>query len=197
MPFPVSIEVYFPPVYYNQKPWKIQLQNESEYRNVKSGCMKGRVHPLYATLFPIRTNNLRNFSQDFFFPLSYHCVRIDWHARIIIESIVFFLADLITLPIRLITCIPRCIHNAKQENARQKEHPFLTYLRGHIPDQQLVKPDRVLIDVTVHNGQKPRTGSLTVYFNRLNLTTSPGLLRDNKDVGNNLPPIWDDQDVRV
>ena len=75
MPFPVSIEVYFPPVYYNQKPWKIQLQNESEYRNVKSGCMKGRVHPLYATLFPIRTNNLRNFSQDFFFPLSYHCVR--------------------------------------------------------------------------------------------------------------------------
>jgi hypothetical protein len=171
-----SIKVYnsaTPPVV-----WERPLQDEAEYRDVKEMCTSGRAVDLpYILLFPVRTNSLSNFAEDFFFPMLYHgSSKVDSCVQRYIENIITFLIDLVTLPIRIVTCIPRALYNAQQ-----KEHRFLTYLKKNSVPEQLVSTDHVSVELKGDFGKNSQfkeeslfcsekrtvlsqSGELTVYF---------------------------------
>lgn len=123
--------------------WEQPVQNLKEYRDLKNKCFSGSsVEYPYLLLFPARTNFLSNFAEDFFFPSLYHgWVKVDSLAQTIIENLVFFLIDLVTLPVRIVTCIPRAFYNALQ-----KEHLFLTYLKQQNVPKQLLETDHVRVE---------------------------------------------------
>jgi hypothetical protein len=137
-----SIKVYNlanPPVV-----WEKPLQDAADYRAIKEMCLSGSAVDLpYIWLFPVRTNTLGNFAEDFFFPTLYHgASRVDSLAQRLIENFVTFLIDLLTLPIRIVTCIPRALYNAQQ-----KEHRLLTYLKQNSVPKQLIETDHVEVEL--------------------------------------------------
>lgn len=75
--------------------------------------------------FPIRTYSLQLFVEDLFFPtLVNFALKIDHIAQKIFAYFICITWDFITLPIRLITAIPRCIYNA----IKVKKHPLRQFL---------------------------------------------------------------------
>jgi len=168
--------------------WEKPLYTEAEYRAVKDMCYSGRsIFFLHCWLFPVRTNNLCNFAQDFFFPALYHTAsQVDSCVKKYIEKLVYFLIDLITFPIRVITCIPRAIYNA-----RQKEHALLTYLKQSGIDTGLIATDHVRVNLTANFGKESQykeksiiadeeriitdqDGELTVHFVEVPEVLKPG-----------------------
>jgi hypothetical protein len=127
----------------NQIFWQKQL-TEAEYDEVKN-CVEDRsVDGFKGCFFPVRTNNWNNFSKDFFFPsmINYAAKTGDVFQRMI-EHVVLFFVDLITLPIRVLTCIPRIIYNAMQE-----ERPISLYLKKqNNVDSKLLETDQVLVEI--------------------------------------------------
>lgn len=76
-----------------------------------------RVSLLPATLVPVRTNNLSNFSKDFFLPTTLnHAVNTQGTFKKVIAVAGAILLDLLTLPIRLLTSAPRALCNAVFQN---------------------------------------------------------------------------------
>lgn len=67
-----------------------------------------------ATLMTVRSNNLRNFAKDFFFPTVFNQAVNIQNTTKRIFAILFSLAlDVLTFPIRLVTYIPRIKKNAQ------------------------------------------------------------------------------------
>jgi len=65
-----------------------------------------------ALLIPVRTNTFKNFSADFFLPTTVnHALRIKGAVSKIFALLGAFILDILTLPIRLFTCIPRHFYN--------------------------------------------------------------------------------------
>lgn len=123
--------------------WEKSLHSEKEYLDVKKMCLSGRSVFFMCWLVPIRTNTLSNFTEDFFFPTLYHkASSVSSYAERFFENLVYFLIDLLTLPIRVITCIPRAIYNT------QKEHALLTYLKSCGINKQLINTDHVRVQIT-------------------------------------------------
>lgn len=86
-----------------------------DFNKVASYCnLSGKpVSLLCATLYPVRTNNLNNFSKDFFLPtLINHALKVESTAFKALAIIGAVFLDLITFPIRLLTFIPTLIVNA-------------------------------------------------------------------------------------
>lgn len=82
------------------------------------------IHPeiclIGAMLMPVRTNRISSFSQDFFLPTTVHLVwKVQGVANRIFPVIVSLLLDIVTFPIRCVTCIPRFVLNAFRE-----QHPL-------------------------------------------------------------------------
>ncbi len=106
----------------NQIVWQKQLP-ETEYNEVEKCLTERSVDGIRGCFFPVRTNNWSNFSKDFFF------------------------VDLITLPVRVLTCIPRVIYNAIQE-----ERPISIYLKKqNDANSQLLQTDHLVIEITKRN----------------------------------------------
>jgi hypothetical protein len=98
-----------------------------EFQRVTSLCdNKRRIGWLESLVIPVRTNNLNNFCKDFFFPgLFNRALKTHDVATKIFLCIFMPICDIISLPIRLITAIPRYLYNA----AHPKEtHPLYRYL---------------------------------------------------------------------
>lgn len=82
---------------------------------------RGIVGMLPAMLYPVRTNTWTNLAKDFFLPtLVNQALRVKSVALRRIAVIVAGIFDLITLPIRIVTVIPRC-----RSNANKELHPIL------------------------------------------------------------------------
>ncbi|CDR34921.1 hypothetical protein [Criblamydia sequanensis] len=80
-----------------------------------------RVSLLPATLTPVRTNNLSNFSKDFFLPTTLnHAVNTQGTFKKVMAVAGAILLDLLTLPIRLVTSAPRALCNAVFQNPLRK-----------------------------------------------------------------------------
>jgi hypothetical protein len=169
--------------------WEKPLQQAADYRKLKKICLSGNtVNFPYICLFPVRTNSLGNFAQDFFFPVLYHrASRVASLAQRLIENCICFLIDLVTLPIRMITSIPRAIYNTQQ-----KEHRLLTYLKQHGAPKQLTQTDHVQVELKCDFGKNSplkeeslfclekrsvlaQSGQLTVHFGAYPLDSSRGI----------------------
>ncbi|CDR34920.1 hypothetical protein [Criblamydia sequanensis] len=76
-----------------------------------------KVSLLPAALIPVRTNNLSNFNKDLFLPTTLnHGVKANGSFKKVIAVAGAILLDLLTLPIRLITSVPRALFNAHNQN---------------------------------------------------------------------------------
>lgn len=125
--------------------WECTFDNVNESHNLKEICFEDPYVPFYiGCLIPIRTNNWSNFSQDFFYPTT-HIVAVsksDTLGRKIIIYLGAIFLDLITFPIRLVTCIPRAFYNAYYEST------LSCYLKKHNAPANLLK-DTIRLDAVL------------------------------------------------
>lgn len=126
----------------NNTIWERQLTAE-EFAYAKSTCKgKNSVGMTIALLIPVRTNNGSNFARDFFLPISInHVIKIERIALKIFAFIAALFLDLITLPIRLLTSIPRIIANAKKTTPLQK------YLEAQGIEKEILKADYLKVEL--------------------------------------------------
>lgn len=119
--------------------WRKQ-PTEEEFHAVNNYCINcNSASVISATLKPIRTDNLKNFAKDFFLPTFFNqAIHVDNTAGKIFAILGSLVLDTITFPIRVITCIPRAISNAKRE-----EHPLHKYLREEEADEAILSSDWV------------------------------------------------------
>jgi len=130
----------------NTVSWKKNL-SEDEYRQCKANAEASRytiggIEPL---IYPVRSNSLKNFSKDFFFPtLTGLACKVQSCVLSLLGSIVAIAVDIVTLPLRLITVFPRvCL------NACRSEQPLRKYLReqGEV-DMRLYEAESVQVCLT-------------------------------------------------
>ena len=83
-------------------------------------------------MIPVRTDNLKNFCQDFFLPTFFnHALKKTNDIALLVFWIIGCLTwDVLTLGFRVITAIPRYFINAKQP---RHLHPLYRYLADN-PD---------------------------------------------------------------
>ena len=101
-----------------------QSLSKTEVDQVKEYC---KTFPetrnlLDALVIPIRTN--QNFANDLLLPTFYQAIKVEHTIGRFIAILISLFLDVITLPIRFITAIPRAA-----TNAARKEHPLLELLR--------------------------------------------------------------------
>ena len=114
-----------------------------------------------ALVVPIRTNNIKNFASDLLFPTLaiFSAKKVHVIAKAIMTVIVTVI-DLISLPVRLVTAIPRSIYN----HVTYKEPKLYTFLKGEpgINPKTLLKCDCVSLRITsekkevYQNGERER-----------------------------------------
>ena len=125
----------------NNYKWEKQLTSD-EYQQVKHyNKGKSTVSIIPATFKPVRTNNLKNFSKDFFLPTTVnHAIKVQNTVGKIFAVLAALILDALTFPIRFLTCIPRVILNAiQQDNLLQK------YLMAEGVDKKLLKSGHVRV----------------------------------------------------
>jgi hypothetical protein len=105
---------------------------------------------LFGTVTPLRTQNLKDFSKDLFFPTFVNSsLKINNLALKIIASIFAVALDVVTLPLRLLTTPYRIYYNYKNPEA---EHP-LTKLLNENQGQKKIDEDVVRLCYEVQNVQ--------------------------------------------
>lgn len=109
-------------------------------------------------VIPVRTDNFSNFCKDLFFPGFIHgALKIKDLGQKIFFCILTPLWDLMTLPIRLITAIPRYIYN----RIHSKEvHPFYQFLISKNVQPQDLAAGHVYVEFTAGEGQSIKGGTL-------------------------------------
>jgi hypothetical protein len=105
---------------------EIPLDNEADYYAAEQLCEnKKNMAPAWKQLVvPIRTDQ----ASDLFFPTLMNLViKTKFLAESCFAIIGAIFLDLATLPLRLITFLPRLVYNA---SVRREEHPLIPYLRA-------------------------------------------------------------------
>lgn len=112
------------------------LNDKKEFKKVFELCQnrKNMITGIKASVVPIRTDRFDTLAKDLFFPTLLSQVesnqdRKAFHTHTVGSAIlitVSLLWDLMTLPIRLLTLIPRIYHN---KYVKPSEHPLQIFLR--------------------------------------------------------------------
>jgi hypothetical protein len=125
----------------NNEAWEKRLTDE-EYNQVKDYVDgKDSISMIPAMFKPVRTNNLKNFSKDFFLPTTInHAIRVQNTVGKIFAILASLVLDVFTFPLRLLTCLPRVI-----SNANQKENLLHKYLITQGVEKKLLESDHVRI----------------------------------------------------
>jgi hypothetical protein len=133
----------------NKTYWQKELTNE-EFQTVKTYVEgKNTVNLIRAAVIPVRTNNFKNFSKDFFLPtVVNHALKVQHEVGEVFAILGALVLDVTLFPIRLFTCIPRVISNAKQ-----KENALCKYLKAEGVSKRLLASDhvRVILEWEVPN----------------------------------------------
>ncbi len=122
---------------HNNATWKKELTFEEvqAIRNFANGKKTVAIFP--AAFMPVRTNNCKNFTNDFFLPtLINQALKI----KSIALKIFAFIFDFITFPFRFLFCVPRIIANAVRP-----ENLFLKYLKNEGVEPSLIDADSVRV----------------------------------------------------
>lgn len=135
-------------VWEKQFPSKGELEKlHKKFEGRDSCCL------LCSTLMPVRTNNCKNWAEDFFFPtLVNHANKVKSVVGKIFAVLGALVLDLLTFPIRLLTCIPRVI-----SNAAKGVHPLRKYLLDQKVDKKLLASDYVTVRWQYENEEKVET----------------------------------------
>ena len=108
-----------------------------DFTNISGISQKNR-SVFESLMVPVRTNNFRNFCEDFFLPTFINqALKCNNVALKIIYSIAYIICDVCTLPIRLITAIPHYLYNAPR--SKKESHRFYQYLiNNKVPRKKLI-----------------------------------------------------------
>jgi hypothetical protein len=111
-----------------------------------------RIYYLESLIIPVRTDNIGNFCKDFFFPGLFEVALRTHNAGVkIFLCIVTTVIDIVFLPIRLITVIPRYIYNATHP---KEAHPFYQYLINNGVDKQDLSKGHVYLEFEWIEGRR-------------------------------------------
>lgn len=152
---------------------------------------KRRISWLESLIIPVRTDNFSNFCKDFFLPgLFNNALKTKKVALRIFLCIMMPIYDLITLPIRLITVIPRYIYNAKHP---KEAHLFYQYLiqKGVAPADLSAGHVHLEIEQQNQSGLLITQGGCTFNFIHLPRFVS-NILTEGTIVGWKNPIVIDD-----
>jgi hypothetical protein len=129
-------------------PWRFEREfaSEADFQRVNQLCINRERVVLEGALYVVRTDTKDNFCKDFFFPLAARAEKIQKAVERVFVLIVAYIFDLLTLPIRCITLIPRLVIN--WTNAREK-HPLHKYLVEQHADPQILNRDHVYMQKTI------------------------------------------------
>lgn len=154
----------------------LPIANRSEFTKVEKYVQNSKRTIDYPEwlFYPVRTDTLSNFAKDFLAPsFCYACTLGKTHhfaTKFFMSCIGLFL-DLATLPLRVITCIPRCIFNALHSKTKDS---FYHYLIGKGISSEFLKGNEV--EVQLKNGYSSRASGIYRF------TQWPKLLSSNDDV---------------
>lgn len=131
-----------------------------------------------AVLYPVRTNNLKNFAKDFFLPTVINqALRVNHAVGKYFALFFATLLDLATFPVRLVTAAPRWVNNpAKQQS------PFYQFLKKQQVDPKLLEGESVKVRLIWEQ---------TSIFNCTQWTDSTG----EKHIRYNKETHWEEQYV--
>lgn len=123
--------------------WQKALDDE-EFSKVKEYAKTSHksLNTIDPLMYPVRTTNgLKNFLGDLFLPATTNLsLKIQ---SIFLKSVVSCataICDIVTMPIRLITLLPRMYANARRE-----EVPFRAFLRDQACDPRLINAESVRV----------------------------------------------------
>lgn len=163
------------------------FDSAEEFQRATNLCdNKRRIGWLESLVIPVRTDNLSNFCKDFFLPgLFNQALKTHDVATKIFLCIFMPIYDIISLPIRLITAIPRYLYNA----AHPKEsHPFYQYLIDNEVPAATLSADYVYLELSwVKNrgvfgeGGEPNLTTQGETFNFIQLPTNVSNVRQMFD----------------
>lgn len=104
----------------------------------------------------IRTDTLENFVTDLFLPTFINCAqRVHQLAGKITAGIFFFIVDIATLPLRLITLLPRVIISLLYT---KENHPGYSYLQQHSANPEVYRN----VNMIYVSGIEPFKGGKTL-----------------------------------
>lgn len=144
----------------NNATWEKQIATAEEFEKVRGYEGRDFVCLFCGTFKPVRTNTCKSFASDFFFPtLVNHAIKVKSIAGKIFAIIAAIILDIITLPIRLFTCIPRAISNkVKGPDA------FRKYLVEQNVDKKLLEVDHVTVQLKGIKDGEPYERSEIINF---------------------------------
>jgi len=132
---------------------------EKDYRAIKGLCQsRSTVFIFPAALIPVRSDSCKNFCKDFFLPtLINQAIKVKSMAGRVFAAFFALLFDLITFPIRLLTCIPTALCNKKKAT-----HPLHKFLRTQKDvDPKLLQCEYVKVKSTYETASKTKFTELT------------------------------------
>ena len=114
-----------------QQQWLFEktFDNPDEFHQVvETRCIdRPRIGCFESLVITVRTDTLRNFCEDFFLPtFIHHAMQINDMGTKIIMGFTFLILDICTLPIRIITLLPRYYANAQSPREAHPLHQYLT-----------------------------------------------------------------------
>lgn len=96
---------------------------------------------IQTAMIPLRTQNLKDFSKDFFLPTFVNfALKINNLALKIIASIFTIILDIATAPLRLLTTPFRIYYNRKRP---ESEHPLINLIKSNPQSQKALKTNFV------------------------------------------------------
>lgn len=161
-------EFYFP------EDTLLDLDSFIKYRGVRTEENRRRIGLFESLIVPVRTNSIKNFCSDFFFPALLY-VRSCFENRVLeINNLVarIFLAlasivlDICTLPLRMITVIPRAIYNYCYSKEKHNLYKFL--IKNGVSSDDLER-DSVYVQVMSKNNREIEMSQGTFNFIHLPL----------------------------
>jgi len=117
-----------------------KVLTEEEFLQLKTVKSRKAICGFTATLIPVRTYNLQCFAKDLFVPTVIKALKVEQLALKVLAILASFVIDAATLPIRLLTCIPRVI-----SNACKKQHSLKKHLIQEAADSKLINSEHVKV----------------------------------------------------
>lgn len=126
---------------------------------------KRRVEWIESLVIPVRTNTFGNFCKDFFLP-GFINVALKTNGLVskILLGIIMSVFDILTLPIRCLTVIPRVIYNAKHP---KEAHPFYQYLVSNGVAAKDLNAGHVYLEMEKTENNLKTTQGMTLNFMQL------------------------------
>lgn len=143
--------------------WSKKVSDEEEYKGLLRFCndrSKGEGANCIVSLFvPIRTNNLQNFSHDFFLPHVVNtAMKVDNIVLRIFLTLLFLPFDLLSLPLRCAFALPRYFANKSSP-----EHPLSAYLIREGAPADMLREGRVEVALSTITSNVAEGSSTEVF----------------------------------